>query len=485
MDPRIEQARAMTRRQLFGRSALGLGSAALAGLLANDGLLADDGRVGGSLGVPHFAPKAKRVIYMLQNGAPPHVDMFDYKPKLDELGGKQIPESVHKNQRLSTMTMGQKSKLCLPSMAPFRRYGECGAWVGDFLPHTASIVDDIAFIKSMHTTQVNHAPAITFFLTGSEMPGRPSLGAWLSYGLGSETQDLPSFVVMTSRDKEATCGQAFYDFYWSSGFLPSQFQGVKFRAGSEPVLYTSNPQGVTPAIRRGQLDDLARLNELRYQELGDPEILTRISQYEMSYHMQTSVPELVDFKSEPKHVLDMYGPDVLRPGSFAQNCLTARRLIERGTRHVQLFHAGWDHHNNLSRQFKIQCKDTDQPAAALVKDLRNRGLLDDTLVIWSGEFGRTPFCQGNIKNRARWGRDHHPYAFTNWMAGGGIKPGVTIGETDEFGYNVVKDPVHVHDFQATLLHLLGIDHERLTYKFRGRRFRLTDVHGELVHDIMA
>jgi hypothetical protein len=383
------------------------------------------------------------------------------------------------------MTSGQTAKPCLPNIAKFARRGQSGAWVCDFLPHTAAIADDLCFIKSMHTEQVNHAPAITFFLTGAEQAGRPSMGAWLTYGLGSDTEELPAFVVMTSRDQEASCGQIFYDFYWGSGFLPSRFQGVKFRGSGDPVLYLSNPDGMSREIRRALLDDLARMNELTLRQFGDPEIATRIAQYEMAYRMQASVPELTDLSTEPKHVLEMYGPDVTRQGSFAYNCLMARRLAERGVRFVQLMHAGWDQHRNLNTQLKIQCRDTDAPSAALVKDLKQRGLLDDTLVIWGGEFGRTPFLQGKIEETAQWGRDHHPYAFTIWMAGGGIKAGTSYGASDEFGHNVATDPVHVHDFQATVLHLLGIDHKRLTFRFQGRYFRLTDVHGEVVEPILA
>ncbi|MSR43690.1 MAG: DUF1501 domain-containing protein [Pedosphaera sp.] len=488
MNPFLEHHANLTRRQFFGRASLGLGTAALAALLEKDLSAAPAKtakRFGGLPDLPHFAPKAKRVIYLLQNGAPPHMDMFDYKPGLEKLRGEQIPDSVHKNQRLSTMTAGQKDKKVLPAFAPFRQHGKSGRWISDLLPHTAGVVDDVCFIHSMHTTQVNHAPAICFFLTGAEQPGRPSLGAWTSYGLGSETQDLPAFVVMTSRDKEASCGQIFYDFYWGSGFLPSKFQGVKFLGNGSPVLYLNDPNGMSRAVRREVLDGVKELNELKHREFGDPEILTRIAQYEMAYRMQTSVPELADFSKEPKSVLEMYGPDVMRQGSFAYNCLMARRLAERGVRHVQLFHAGWDHHRNLSTQFAIQCKDTDQASAALVKDLKQRGLLDDTLVIWGGEFGRTPFCQGNIDDKKTWGRDHHPYAFTVWMAGGGVKPGIAYGASDEFAYNAVQDPVHVHDFQATVLHLLGLDHERLTYKFQGRYFRLTDVHGKVVKGIIT
>ena len=474
--------REMTRRTLFSKSAMGIGTAALATLLGKEQAKASDTRLG-LVDLPHHQPKAKNVIYLLMNGGPPHIDTFDYKPVLEKYRGKEIPESVHRNQRVSTMTQGA-AKLVLPPFTGFKQYGESGAWVCDFLPHTAGIVDDLCFVKSMHTTSVNHAPAITFFLTGSEMPGRPSMGAWATYGLGSESQDLPGFVVMTSRDKEATCGQIFYDFYWGSGFLPSKYQGVKFRGGGDPVLYLSNPSGLTREVRRELLDDLAKLNESHFAEMQDPEITTRIAQYEMAYRMQASVPEITDLNREPESVLEMYGSDVKRPGSFAYNCLMARKLVERGVRFVQLFHAGWDHHRNLSTQFEIQCRDTDQPSAALIKDLKQRGLLQDTLVIWGGEFGRTPFIQGNIGDRAQWGRDHHPYAFTHWMAGGGIKAGISYGQSDEFGFNAVVDPVHVHDFQATVLHQLGIDHEKLTFKFQGRHYRLTDVHGEVVRPIL-
>ncbi len=481
-------ANEMTRRTLFSKSSMGIGTAALATLLGNDQSKASDQSKTsatqlGLSDLPHHPPKAKNVIYLLMNGGPPHIDMFDYKPELEKYRGKEIPESVHRNQRVSTMTQGA-AKLALPAFTGFKQHGESGAWVCDFLPHTAGIVDDLCFVKSMHTTSVNHAPAITFFLTGSEMPGRPSMGAWATYGLGSESQDLPGFVVMTSRDKEATCGQIFYDFYWGSGFLPSKYQGVKFRGGGDPVLYLSNPNGLTREVRRELLDDLAILNQRHFEEMQDPEIATRIAQYEMAYRMQASVPEITDLTREPENVLEMYGPDVKRPGSFAYNCLMARKLVERGVRFVQLFHAGWDHHRNLSSQFEIQCRDTDQASAALVKDLKQRGLLQDTLVIWGGEFGRTPFIQGNIDDRTQWGRDHHPYAFTHWMAGGGVKAGVSYGQSDEFGFNAVVDPVHVHDFQATVLHQLGIDHEKLTFKFQGRHYRLTDVHGQVVRPIL-
>ena len=490
MNPQTERAAYLTRRQFFSKTAGGIGAAGLASLLEKDSFAAGgDGpgikRVGGLPELPHFAPKAKRVIYLLQNGAPPHVDLFDWKPQMEAWRGKDLPESVLAGKRFSTMTQGQKSKLVLPAFAPFKQYGQSGATVCDFMPQTAGIVDDLCFIKSMHTEAVNHSPAITFFLTGAEQPGRPSMGAWTTYGLGTESEELPGFVVMTSRDKEASCGQIFYDYYWGSGFLPSKFQGVRFRGAGDPVLYLSNPDGMSRAVRRGLLDDLAQFNEQHYAEFADPEIATRIAQYEMAYKMQASVPELTDFSKEPPEVLAMYGPDVKRQGSFAYNCLMARRLVERGVRFVQCFHAGWDHHRNLTTQFKIQCTDTDAPSAALVKDLKQRGLLDDTLVIWGGEFGRTPFLQGDIADVKSWGRDHHPYAFTIWMAGAGVKRGMTHGETDDFAFNAVKDPVHVHDFQATVLHLLGIDHERLTFRFQGRQFRLTDVHGKLVKPILA
>ncbi len=470
----------MTRRSLFGQSAVGIGSAALASLLTSDSKAATTLQ-----GLPHHSPKAKNVIYLLQNGGPSHVDIFDYKPELRRLAGQQIPDSVVQQARFSTMTAGQTNRPCLPEITKFSRHGQSGATVSDFMPYTAKISDDLCFIKSMHTTQVNHAPAITFFLTGAEIPGRPSMGSWLTYGLGTDTANLPGFVVMTSRDKEASCGQIFYDFYWSSGFLPSKYQGVKFRGGGDPVLYLSNPAGVSREARRAMLDDLAALNQSHYEEVGDPEIQTRISQYEMSYKMQMSVPELTDLSNEPENVLAEYGPEVRRPGSFAYNCLMARRLVERGVRFVQLLHAGWDQHRNLNTQLKVQCTDTDAPSAALVNDLKRRGLLDETVVIWGGEFGRTPFLQGKIEETKSWGRDHHPYAFTVWMAGGGVKPGTSYGASDDFGFRAVVDPVGVHDFQATILHLLGIDHERLTFRFQGRDFRLTDVHGSVVKGLLA
>ena len=479
MDPVTQHSAQLTRRHFFGRSSTGIGAAALASLLGGGATAAP-----GASGLPHFAPRAKRVIYLFMNGAPTHVDLFDYKPKLKELHGKPVPQEYVGGKRFSTMTGNPKGKLMLSPVEPFHQRGESGAWVSDLMPHTARVADDLCFIKSMHTEQVNHSPAVTFFLTGSEMAGRPSMGSWLTYGLGSETDNLPAFTVMTSVSKGTSCGQIFYDYYWSSGFLPSRLQGVKFRSGGDPVLYLSSPDGVSRPVRRGILDDLAKLNELRFRDVSDPAISTRISQYELAYKMQASVPELSDISQEPQHVLDLYGPQVKERGTFAHNCLMARRLIERGSRFVQLMHAGWDQHNSITTELYTQCRDTDQPSAGLVQDLKQRGLLEDTLVIWGGEFGRTPFIQGNLKDRKRWGRDHHPYAFTTWMAGGGVKPGITWGASDDLAINSVTDKVHVHDFQATILHLLGIDHKRLDFKFQGRRYRLTDVHGKVAKGIL-
>ena len=483
MNPLIQNAQHVSRRELFGRSAHGLGAAALASILAKDGHAAE--RISGLRDLPHFPPKAKRVIYLFQNGGPTHVDLFDYKPKLKEMHGQPVPPEYIGEKRFSTMTGNASGKLMLAPVERFRQRGDCGAWVSDFLPYTAGIADDLCFIHSMHTEQVNHAPAIQFLLSGGELPGRPTAGAWLSYGLGSDNDTLPGFCVMTSVSKGTSCGQIFYDFYWSSGFLPSRFQGVKFRGSSDPVLYLNNPDGMSRAMRRNWLDDIAKINELKLAEYGDPEIATRIAQYEMAYKMQASVPELTDFSDETEATLALYGPQVKEPGTFAYNCLMARRLAERGVRFVQLMHAGWDQHGSVTTELYTQCKDTDQPSAGLVQDLKQRGLLEDTLVIWGGEFGRTPFLQGNINDRPKWGRDHHPYAFSLWMAGGGVKSGFQYGQSDDLGINVAQDGVHVHDFQATLMHLLGIDHERLTYRFQGRDFRLTDVHGQVVQAVLA
>ncbi|MEQ1825101.1 MAG: DUF1501 domain-containing protein [Pirellula sp.] len=480
--------RQATRRAFFGSASTGIATAALATLLARPGDAADPQngvRFGGLPVLPHFAPKAKRVIYLFQNGGPTHVDLFDWKPEIKNRNGTPVPSEVVGGRRFSTMTGDANNKLMLAPVEPFAQHGKCGAWVSNFLPYTAKIVDELCFIKSMHTDAVNHAPAISFLLSGAQIPGRPTLGAWLTYGLGTETDNLPAFVAMTSVSKNTSCGQIFYDFYWGSGFLPSRFQGVKFRGSGDPVLYLSNPNGMSRTMRREWLDDMAKLNSMKFQQVADPEIETRIAQYEMAFKMQTSVPEMADLSQESRETLDMYGPQVEEPGTFAHNCLLARRLVERGVRFVQVMHAGWDQHNSLTTELYTQCKDTDQPSAALVMDLKRLGLLEDTLVIWGGEFGRTPFIQGDINNRPRWGRDHHPYAFTLWMAGGGTKSGFSYGQSDELGFNVAENPVHVHDFQATVLHLLGIDHEKLTYRFQGRDFRLTDVHGNVVKDVMA
>ena len=487
MTPICDHQLHLTRREFFGRSATGIGIVALSSLMKRSGFGAEKQDAARGLPhLPHVPQRAKRVIYLFQNGAPTHVDLFDWKPKLKALHGKPVPLEYIGDRRFSTMTGKAAGKLLLAPVEEFQQHGTSGAWVSrKFLPHIASIADDLCFVKSMHTDAVNHAPAISFLLSGAQLPGRPTLGAWLAYGLGSETENLPAFAVMTSVSKGTTCGQIFYDFYWGSGFLPSRYQGVKFRGSGDPVLYVSNPPGLSRDLRRGMLDDIAQLNEMKLADFGDPEIATRIAQYEMAFRMQASVPELTDLSGEPQSVLDLYGPQVKEPGTFAHNCIMARRMIERGVRCVQLMHAGWDQHNSLTTELYTQCRDTDQPSAGLVRDLKQRGLLEDTLVIWGGEFGRTPFIQGNIDDRPKWGRDHHPYAFTTWMAGGGVKPGISYGETDDLGINVAKDPVHIHDFQATLLHLLGIDHERLTYRYQGRQFRLTDVHGRIVKGILA
>jgi len=487
MNPLHENQLHLTRRQFFGRTATGIGIAALSSLLGRDllGATGERKRFGGLTGVPHFAPKAKRVIYLFMSGAPTHVDIFDWKPKLKQMHGQPVPQEYLGDKRFSTMTGDPKGKLLLAPLEEFKQHGQSGAWVSSLMPYTAEVVDDLCFIKSMHTTSINHAPGVSELLSGTEILGRPTMGAWLSYGLGCETEDLPAFVVMTSVSKGTTCGQIFYDFYWGSGFLPSEFQAVRFRGGNEPVLYLSNPQGVSAKVKRSVLDSVAKINEQKLHDFGDPEIAARISQYEMAFRMQSSVPELADFSKEPTDVLKMYGPQVNEPGTFARNCLMARRLIERGTRFVQVMHGGWDQHKSLTTELYTQCKDCDQPSAALIKDLKRLGLLDDTLVIWGGEFGRTPFIQGNFNDRPLWGRDHHPYGFTVWVAGGGFKPGLTYGATDDLGFNVIKNPVHVHDFQATLLNQLGIDHTRLTYRHQGRNFRLTDVEGEVVKGVLA
>ncbi|MBS0207853.1 MAG: DUF1501 domain-containing protein [Planctomycetes bacterium] len=456
-------------------------------LLGRDQLLAANNTAsahGGLPELPHFAPKAKRVIYLVQSGAPSQMDLFDYKPELKKFRGQELPDSIRQGQRLTGMTSGQKNFPIAPSMFKFAQHGQSGAWVSELMPHIAKAADELCFIKSMHTEAINHDPAITFLNTGAQLAGRPSIGAWVSYGLGSENDDLPAFVSMISRGTGRVNDQPLYDRLWGSGFLPSRHQGVKFRSVGDPVLYISNPPGLSDATRRRMLDDLGELNQLKLAEQGDPEIATRIAQYELAYRMQTSVPELTDVSKEPDAVFESYGPNSRKPGTFAANCLLARRLVERGVRFVQLFHMGWDQHTNLPLQIRGQCSDTDQASAALVNDLKQRGLLDDTLVVWGGEFGRTVYCQGNF-TATNYGRDHHPRCFTVWLTGAGIKRGMSYGATDDHSYNIVKDPVHVHDLNATILHTLGIDHKRLTYKFQGRNHRLTDVHGEVVKAVLA
>jgi hypothetical protein len=486
MEPLDQTGLLLTRRHFFGRSASGIGVAALATLLGRQAH--GEGTInhtvhGGLPGLPHFPPKAKRVIYLFQSGGPSQMELFDYKPRLQEFHGQDLPDSVRMGQRLTGMSASQSTFPVVPSKFQFARHGDSGAWVSELLPYVARAADDLTFIKSVHTEAINHDPAVTFIQTGSQIAGRPSIGAWLSYGIGCETEDLPAFVVMISPGK-GTGGQPLYDRLWGSGFLPSRYQGVKFRSVGDPVLYLSNPEGFTSADRRLFLDALERLNRMNLDSFGDPEISTRISQYEMAFRMQTSVPELTDLSNEPPHVFELYGDDARTPGTFAANCLLARRLAERGVRFIQLFHRDWDHHGNLPKDLPKRCKEVDQASAALVRDLKERGMLDDTLVIWGGEFGRTVYCQGRL-TPTDYGRDHHPRCFTTWLAGGGIKPGIALGETDDYCYNITKDPVHVHDLQATILRCLGIDHTRLTYKFQGRHFRLTDVAGNVVNSVLV
>lgn len=476
-----------TRRHFFGRSATGIGTAALASLLDPTLGAAPQAKsaVTGQLpGLPHFAPKAKRVIYLFMSGAPSQLDTWDYKPKMNEWYDKDLPDSIRNGQRITTMTSGQKRFPIAPSIFKFDQHGKQGAWISELLPHTASVVDELAVIKTVNTEAINHDPAITYIQTGSQIPGRPSTGAWLSYGLGSMNQNLPSFVVLHSTVNGGFGGQALYARLWGSGFLSTRYQGVSLRSTGDPVLYLSNPAGISAKMRRRMLDELARLNEQRYSEVGDPEIQSRISQYEMAYRMQTSVPELTDISGESKETLEMYGPEVTKPGTFAANCLLARRLAERDVRFTQVFIRQWDQHGNLPKDIRRQCGIVDQPSAALLKDLKQRGMLDDTLVIWGGEFGRTIYCQGGLSMK-NYGRDHHPRCYTKWMAGGGIKPGIVYGETDDFSYNVVENPVHIHDLNATILHCLGIDHEKLIFRYQGRDFRLTDVHGTVVKPLLA
>jgi len=479
----IDPSVLLNRRYFVGQ--LGVGLAALATLLHRDSTAAEQPiSKGGISGLPHFKCRAKRVIYLFQSGAPSQIDLFDYKPKLADRRGADLPDSVRQGQRLTGMTSRQEHFPIAPSGFRFAQHGASGAWLSELLPHTARVADDLCIIRSLHTEAINHDPAITFFQTGNQLAGRPSIGAWLSYGLGSENQELPAFIAMVSQGTGNPADQPLYDRLWGSGFMPTRYQGVKFRSVGDPVLYLSNPPGLGRDTRRRFLDDLTRLNQLKLEESGDAEIVTRIAQYEMAFRMQASVPELTDLRKEPKHVYDLYGPDARKPGTFAYNCLLARRLAERGVRFIQLFHRGWDQHVHLPKQIAGQCRDTDQASAALIQDLKQRGLLDDTLVVWGGEFGRTVYCQGTL-TAGDYGRDHHPRCFTIWMAGGGIRPGMTHGETDEYSYNIIKDPVHVHDLHATILHCLGIDHTRLTYKFQGRHYRLTDVFGKVVKPIIA
>jgi len=477
VDP-IEQSKLlMTRRHFFGRTSTGLGAAALTTLLAGEAEGA-----GGLPGLPNFPPTAKRVIYLFQHGAPSQLDLFDYKPGLQAHRGTELPDSIRMGQRLTGMTAYQAKFPTAPSLFKFAQHGESGAWLSELLPYTSKVADDLCIVKSLQTEAINHDPAVTFFQTGFQIAGRPSIGAWISYGLGAESQDLPAFVVMVSQGLGNS--QALADRQWGSGFLPTKFQGVKFRAGADPVLYLSNPPGYSDDARKRFLDDLTKMNELTYREYQDPEVSTRISQYEMAFRMQHSVPELTDLSKEPPSTFEMYGPDSRTPGTYAANCILARRLAERGVRFIQLFHRGWDQHNNLPKEIRQQCRQTDQPSAALIQDLKQRGMLKDTLVVWGGEFGRTVYSQGTL-TEDNYGRDHHPRCFSIWMAGGGVKPGVTYGETDDYSYNVTKDPMDVHDLHATILRCLGVDHTKLTFKFQGRHFRLTDVHGNVIRPILA
>ncbi len=482
----------ITRRHLLQAGSIGIGSLALNSLLAPEAFAADVAKRG-----LHFAPKAKRIIFLFMNGAPSQQDLFDYKPKLDEHHGKELfkrfdPKTktwskegfIEKTQRLTGMTAGQASFPIARSKFEFQRHGESGAWLSELLPHTSRIADDLCFVKSMHTEAINHDPGVTFFQTGHQQPGRPSMGAWMSYGLGAENSNLPAFTVLISNGTGRPGSQPVYSKLWGSGFLPSVHQGVQFRGGKTPVLYLNSQPGETVKSRRRMIHRIEALNQIQHDAFQDPEIATRIAQYEMAFRMQMSVPEATDISNEPQSILNLYGPECQMPGKFAANCLLARRLAERGARFIQLYHRGWDQHGDLFNALPKQCQDVDQAQAALITDLKQRGLLDETLVVWGGEFGRTTYSQGKLDKAAN-GRDHHPRCFTYWMAGGGIKPGISYGETDELGYNIQQDPVHVHDFQATAMHLMGVDHERLTFRYQGRRFRLTDVHGKVVKPILA
>lgn len=470
------------RRHFLSKISLGIGSLALGSLLMPDLFSGKSNEDDLAAGIPHFAPKAKRVIYLFQNGAPSQLESFDYKPKLREMMGQELPSSIRGNQRLTGMTANQSSFPLAGSFIDFKQYGESRAWISDLFPYTSKIVDDICIVRSMYTEAINHDPALTFIQTGAQQGNRPSMGSWLSYGLGSENKNLPAFTVLLSRG--IGNGQGVYSRLWSNGFLDSIHQGVQFSKGEDPVLFIKDPKGMDKNMRRRMLDNIAELNRLSYETFGDPEINSKIQQYEMAYRMQTAIPEVMDVSKESDDIIKLYGPDCMIPGTFAANALLARKLSENGVRFVQLYHQGWDQHGDLPYEITKQAKDVDQASAALVTDLKQRGLLDETLVIWGGEFGRTSYSQGKL-TKDNYGRDHHPRCFSIWMAGGGIKPGIVYGETDDFGYNIAKDPVHVHDFQATVLHQLGLHHERLTFKHLGRRYRLTDVAGKVVNDILV
>ncbi len=478
----IENRLQINRRHFLGKLSLGIGTAALGSLLIPD-LFSGSARSDlPGVGLPHFAPKAKRIIYLFQNGAPSQLESFDYKPLLTKMAGQDLPASIRMGQRLTGMTSGQAKFPLIGSYFKFQQYGQSGAWVSELFPQMASVIDEFCIIKSMHTEAINHDPALTFMQTGAQQGNRPSMGSWMSYGLGSENKNLPAFCVLLSRGRGN--GQGVYSKLWTNGFLDSIHQGVQFSASEEPVLYLNNPAGLDSQGRRRMLDELGKLNSMAHEEFGDPEINTRIQQYEMAYRMQASVPELTDLTKEPDDIIKLYGPECLVPGTYAANCLLARKLSEAGVRFVQLYHQGWDQHGNLVGEMPLQAQDVDRASAALIKDLKQRGLLDETLVIWGGEFGRTNYCQGDL-SKDNYGRDHHPRSYTVLMAGGGVKPGVVYGETDEFGYNIINDPVHVNDFHATILHLMGLEHEKLTYKHLGRRYRLTDVAGKVVTPILA
>lgn len=479
----LEEGLNHNRRKFLSRLSLGVGSLALGSLLVPD-LFSGKSQAEEAMmnALPHFAPKAKRVIYLFQNGAPSQLESFDYKPELIKRMGEELPESIRGTQRLTGMTAGQSSFPLVGSNYKFDQYGESRAWISEVFPHTAGIVDDICIVKSMHTDAINHDPALTFFQTGAQVGNRPSMGSWLSYGLGSENSNLPAFSVLLSRGRGN--GQGVYSKLWSNGFLDATHQGVQFSNSEDPVLYLKDPESMSRSERRKMIDQIAAMNDLSMQQFNDPEITAKVKQYEMAYRMQTAVPEMTDISKEPESIIKLYGPDCLVPGTYAANCLLARKLSESGVRFVQLYHQGWDQHGNLPNEMRLQAEDVDQASAALITDLKQRGLLDETLVIWGGEFGRTNYCQGKIQVD-NYGRDHHPRAFSIWMAGGGVKSGMVYGETDEFGYNITENPVHVHDFQATVLHLMGIDHERMTYKHLGRRYRLTDVSGKVVKDLIA